>query len=69
MWGLNGSFLTSVSLVVAARKVMRGEVNTLGVLTAEKAFEPLPFLEEVAVLMPDLLPDGEIFNETFVWMA
>lgn len=68
MWNVNGYFLTSVALVAAVRKLILGEVGEKGVLTAEKAFKPLAFLDEVAALIPDLLPKGEIINRSFDWM-
>ena len=68
MWNVGGYFLTSVSLAVAARKILRGELRERGVLTAEKAFEPLPFLDEAASLIPDLLPDGRMIGESFEWL-
>jgi len=37
-------------------------------MTAETAFEPLPFLDEVASLMPDSLPDGKLIGESFEWL-
>jgi len=68
MWDVSGYFLTSVALVAAVRKVMLGEVRERGVMTAEKAFEPLSFLDEVAALMPDLLLEGEIIDKSFEWL-
>jgi hypothetical protein len=68
MWDVNGYFLTSVALVAAVLKVLRGEIKTRGVIMAEKAFEPLSFLDETAALMPDLLPKGEIIAESFEWL-
>jgi hypothetical protein len=68
MWNVGGWFLTSVALVVAVRKILRGEIRERGVMTAEKAFEPLPFLDEVASLMPDSLPDGKLIDESFEWL-
>ena len=69
MWDVGGYFLTSVSLAVAVRKLLRGEVRERGVITAEKAFEPLPFLDEAASLIPDALPDGRMIGESFQWLA
>ncbi len=68
MWDVGGYLLTSVALVVATRKVLRGETRQRGVMTAEAAFEPLPFLDEVASLMPDPPPDGRMFDESFEWL-
>ena len=68
MWDINGYFLTSVALVAAVLKVLRGEIKTRGVMTAEKAFEPLSFLDETAALIPYLLPKGEIIDESFEWL-
>jgi hypothetical protein len=68
MWNVGGYFLTSVALVAAVRMILRGKVQERGVFTAENAFEPLPFLNEVAALIPDYLPDGEIIAESFDWL-
>ena len=61
-------FLTSVALAVGVLKILRGEIRERGVMIAEKAFEPLPFLDEVASLIPDSLPDGRLIGESFEWM-
>ena len=69
MWNVGGGyFLTSVALAVAVRKVLRGEIRKRGVMTAETTFEPLPFLDEVASLLPDTLPDGKMISESFEWL-
>jgi hypothetical protein len=68
MWDVGGYFLTSVSLAVAVRKLLRGELRERGLLAAEKAFEPLPFLGEAASLIPDALPGGKMIGESFEWL-
>jgi hypothetical protein len=68
MWDVGGYYLTSVSLAVAVRKILRGEVPERGVLSAEKAFEPLPFLDEVADVISDSLPEGKMIDESFEWL-
>jgi len=68
MWNVGGYFLTSVALAVAVRKILRGEIRERGVMTAETAFDPLPFLDEVASLMPDSLPDGKLIGESLEWL-
>lgn len=66
MWDVTGYYLTSVALVVAALKILRGEVEERGVMTAESVFDPLPFLDEVASLLPGL--EGEMIDESFDWL-
>jgi len=68
MWNVGGYYLTSVALAAAVRMVLRGEIKKRGVITAEKAFEPLSFMDEVVALIPDLLPEGEIINSSFDWL-
>ena len=68
MWDVSGYLLTSIPLVVAALRILRGEVQERGVLTAEKAFEPLSFLDEVAAMLPEPLPDGRMIDESFEWL-
>jgi hypothetical protein len=69
VWEVGGYFLTGVALAAAVRLILRGQVQARGVMHAEKAFEPLPFLDEVASLIPDFLPDGKLIDESFEWMA
>jgi hypothetical protein len=61
-------FLTSVPLAVAVLSILRGETREQGVLTAEKAFEPLSFFDEVVALLPESPPDGKLINESFEWL-
>ena len=68
LWDVNGYFLTSVSLVAAVLKILRGDIQTRGVMLAEKAFEPQPFFDEVEALLPEPLPDGKLIDETFEWL-
>jgi hypothetical protein len=68
MWNVGLYFLTSVALAVAVRKILRGEIRERGVMTAEMAFEPLPFFDEVVALMPDPPPDGKLIDESFEWL-
>ena len=55
--------------VVAARKLLRGEIQKRGVMTAEQAFDPLPLLDEVASLLTEPLPDGKLIDASFEWLA
>lgn len=66
VWNVGGYYLTSVALVVAVLKILRGEVEERGVMTAETVFDPLSFLDEVASLLPDL--DGRMIDESFEWL-
>jgi hypothetical protein len=68
MWNVGGYFLTSVALAVAVRKILRGEIQERGVKTAETAFEPLSFLDEVASVLPEPPPDGRLTGESFEWL-
>jgi hypothetical protein len=69
MWKVGGWFLTSVALVVAAGKILRGEIRERGVMTAETAFEPQSFFEEVIALLPDPPPNGRLIGESFDWLV
>ena len=44
------------------------DIPVRGANTAGEAFEPLPFLDEVASLMPDSLTDGKMIDESFEWL-
>ncbi len=68
MWDVGGYFLTSVSLAAAAQMVLRGDIKKRGVITAEKAFEALPFLNDVSSLLSDHLSDQKLFDESFDWL-
>ena len=68
MWNVNGYFLTSVALVAAALKILRGEVRECGVVTAEKAFDPQSFFDEVAAVLPTPPRDGKIIADSFEWL-
>jgi hypothetical protein len=68
MWDVGGYFLTSVALVVAAFQILRGEIQERGVMTAETAFEPLSFFDQVVALLPDPPPDGKLIGESFEWL-
>ena len=64
MWQAGGYFLTSLALVVAALKILRGDLAENGIMTAEKAFDPLPFLDEAAVHIPKILPSGQLSHQS-----
>jgi len=68
MWNVGGYFLTSVALAVAVLRILRGEVQERGVMHAETAFDPLSFLDEVAAVLPEPLPDGRVVDESFEWL-
>jgi hypothetical protein len=69
MWDVNGYFLTSVALVAAVLKILRGEVQAQGILLAEKAFKPQSFFDEVVSLLPEPLPKGKMIEESFEWLV
>jgi hypothetical protein len=56
-------------LAVAVRKILRGEIRERGVMTAETAFEPQSFFDEVAAVLPEPPPDGKLIHESFEWLA
>jgi len=68
MWDVGGYFLTSVALVVAVLKILRGEIRERGVMTAETAFEPQSFFDEVVAVLPEPPPDGKLLGESFEWL-
>jgi hypothetical protein len=68
MWNVGGYFMTSVGLVLAVHKILRGEIGERSVMTAETTFELLPFFEDVVALLPDQLPDGKLIDESFEWL-
>lgn len=69
MWNVGGYYLTSVALAAAALNILHGEVQPQGVIPAEKAFDPLTFMDDVAALLPKQLPDGKMVDESFEWLA
>jgi hypothetical protein len=68
MWEVGGYFLTSVALVVAVHKILRGDLRERGVMTAETAFEPQSFFDEVITVLPEPPPDGKLIGESFEWL-
>lgn len=68
MWDVGGYFLTSVALVVAVRKILRGEIQDRGVMTAEETFEPQSFFDEVVAVLPEPPPDGKLIGESIEWL-
>ena len=68
MWSVGGYFLTSAALAAAVRKILRGEIRERGVMTAETAFEPQSFFDEVAAMLPEPPPDGKLIHESFEWL-
>ncbi len=60
--------LTSVSLAVTALRILRPEMQERGVMTAEKTFDPLPYLDEAASMLPESPPDGKLIGESFEWL-
>lgn len=61
-------FLTSAPLAVAVLRILSGETRERGVMTAEAAFEPLSFFDEVVALLPESPPDGKLIGESFGWL-
>lgn len=37
-------------------------------MTAETAFEPLSFFDEVVAVLPDPPPGGKLIGESFEWL-
>jgi len=68
MWDVGGYFLTCVALVVAVRKILRGEIRERGVMTAETTFEPQSFFDEVVAVLPEPPADGKLIGESFEWL-
>ena len=68
IWNVGVYFLTSAALAVAVRKILCGEIGERGVMTAEIAFEPLSFFDEVAAVLPEPLPDGKLIGDSFKWL-
>jgi saccharopine dehydrogenase-like NADP-dependent oxidoreductase len=68
MWDVGGYFLTSVALVVAVRKILRGEIRERGIMTAETVFEPKSFFDEVVAVLPEHPPDEKLIGESFEWL-
>ena len=60
--------LTSAALSVVVLKILRGEIQKHGVLTAKETFDPLPFFDEVAAQLPDPPQNGKLIGESFEWL-
>ncbi len=68
MWDVEGYFLTSVALVVAVCKILRGEIRERGIMTAETVFEPKSFFDEIFALLPEPPLDEKLIGESFEWL-
>ena len=68
MWDVGGYFLTSVALVVAVLKILRGEVDQRVVMHAETVFKPQSFFDEMALLIQEHLPDDRMLDNLFEWL-
>jgi len=68
IWDVGGLIITSAALVVAARKIMHGEIRERGIVTAETCFEPQSFFDEMVAVLPELPPDGRLIDESFEWL-
>ena len=58
----------SVPGAVAAMMIIQGEARGPGVLPPEGCFEPAPFFERAARLLPETPPGGKLLGETFEWL-
>ena len=65
---LPGWFLTNAALAAAALKMLHGEVTRPGVMTAEQAFDPESFFDELAGLLPQPPSDGHLLSRSFHWL-
>lgn len=65
---LGGGFLTSSALTAAALKILRGDVTERGIMTAEHAFDPQSFFKEIAQLLPEPPPHGQLVGESLHWL-
>jgi len=63
-----GWLLTNAALAAAALKILRGEVSERGVMAAEQAFDPPSFFEEMAGLLPEPPPHGQLVGESLHWL-
>ncbi len=69
LWNEQSAWLlTSVPLAVAVLRIISGETRERGVMTAEKAFEPLPFFDDVVAQLPEPPLDGKLIGESFEWL-
>ena len=64
----NWYMLTGAPLIVAARRIWRGEVEQKGVLLPEAVFDYEDFEAEVAGLLPSLPSHGRLFLERFEFL-
>jgi hypothetical protein len=68
LWNVSVYLMTSLSLAVAAQKILRGEVHGRGVMTAESAFDPKSFFAEVASLVTVDLPEDRLVDRSLEWL-
>jgi len=68
MWDVGGYLLIGAAQAAAVRRILRGEIRERGVMTADTAFEPLSFFDEVATMLSESLPDGRVIAESLEWL-
>jgi len=56
---------TASPLYLAATRILTGEITERGVLTPEDCLEPMPFMKEVASIMPGWPSGAKLFEESF----
>jgi hypothetical protein len=67
-WEVGGYFLTSAALAVVVLDILSGKIKERGVMTAENAFEPKPFLDEIESVLPNSSANSKLFEERFEWL-
>jgi hypothetical protein len=59
---------TTVSLIITALRILRGEVSQYGVLPAEACFELISFLDEASKYLREEYRGKPLLNERFDWL-
>jgi hypothetical protein len=68
MWDVGGYLITGAAVVVAAHNLLRGDIRARGVMTAETAFDPQPFLDRMVDVLREHLPDRNVNDKSFEWI-
>ena len=61
----SGWMSTAGPLYTAAMMLLNGKIKEDGIFPPEACLEPIPFMEEVASIVPGRPPDAKLFEESF----
>jgi hypothetical protein len=68
MWNVGGYYLTSVVLALSAIKLLSGDINRKGVMTAEDAFDSNTFFGDLTAMLPEVEHKEKLVDEAIEFL-